>query len=301
MKATRAGKVLFGLIVVLQLFTAVGLITHARSLKREAERDAERLPRIDGVGAVMAVGGGGTPTSVCQAFLDLAGGDQARIVVVPTAWESSDREENLEHSGDFLRNAGATNVVVLHARSRDQANDPVFLQPLATATAVWFSGGYQRRLAERYLGTAFETRVKQVVQRGGVVGGTSAGASFLARPMILGGIARAEMGEGLGLISDVVIDQHFLKRNRFSRLMGVLAEHPQFLGLGIDEATAVVFRGERLDIVGQSFVIACAPMSYGDGMPRLVALKHGDGLNLAMLRKPDRRERPWLQPAGDDR
>ncbi len=203
----------------------------------------------------MIVGGGRVTVEIERQFMKLAGGKSARIVVIPTASMYADQPE--EERG-FLKRwqaLGAASVRLLHTRNREEANRHEFVQPLREATAVWISGGDQSRLTESYRGTAVQRELQQLLQRGGVIGGTSAGAAIMSEDMITGGTRVAKIGKGLGLLPDVVIDQHFLKRDRAQRLLGVLQSKKAHVGIGIDEATAVVVRGRALEVVGDSYVI----------------------------------------------
>jgi cyanophycinase len=156
---------------------------------------------------------------------------------------------------------------MLHTRDPKQANDPSFVKPLTEATAAWMSGGDQSRLANAYRGTAVEKELRRLLARGGVIGGTSAGASVMSAVMITGGNPQARVGEGFGLLPEVVIDQHFQNCKRQKRLLGVLEKHPRCLGLGIDEETAVVVRGHTFTVVGKANVSICLPPSEQDQEP----------------------------------
>lgn len=172
---------------------------------------------------------------------------------------------------------------LLHTRDRKTADDPAFVQPLTEATGVWFGGGDQSRLTAVYKGTRFETELRNLHSRGGVVGGTSAGAAVLSDPMITGGTDKARTGSGFGLLPGFVIDQHFIARDRQKRLAGVIAAEPGGVGLGLDEGTAVVARGRELKVVGQS--TATFILGAGAGDPeRVQAAKSGTVLDLAELR-----------------
>jgi len=144
------------------------------------------------------------------------------------------------------------------------------------------SGGDQARLAEAYHGTAVEKELRNLYARGGVIGGTSAGASAMSSLMIVSGNPEAEVGEGLGLLDYAVIDQHFQNRNRLHRLQGVLEKHPTYVGLGIDEETAVVVQGNKATVLGKANVRVCLPPSV-QKMPGLQVLKSGDEIDLDPL------------------
>src|SRR5207249_3335276 len=118
-----------------------------------------------------------------------------------------------------------------------------------------------------------------------VIGGTSAGAAVMTRVMITRGRTKADVGQGFDFLPGAVVDQHFLRRNRLSRLLSVLTDHPDLIGLGIDEQTALVvrIRSRLLNVVGNSSVVACVPGSAGRPA-RLEILKSGDQTNLSTLK-----------------
>jgi cyanophycinase len=238
-------------------------------------------------GALVICGGGGVPEPVRDRFLELAGGPRARIVVIPTAGLIAD-SPSVNSVLDPWKDKGVASVQLVHTRSRDQANDAGFVRPLAQATGVWFGGGRQDSIAEAYLGTEVERQLKALLERGGVIGGTSAGAAIMTRVMITGGHKRADVGQGFDFFPGAVVDQHFLKRNRLSRLLSVLTDHPDLIGLGIDERTALVVnvRSHVLNVVGESYVVACVPGPVGHPA-RLEILKPGDEANLARLKEEE--------------
>ena len=238
-------------------------------------------------GALVICGGGGIPEPVRDRFLELAGGPLARIVVIPTAGLIADGP-SVNTVLDPWKDKGAASVQLVHTRSREQANDAEFVRPLTEATGVWFGGGRQNSIAEAYLGTEVERQLKALLERGGVIGGTSAGAAVMTRVMITGGRTRADVGQGFDFFPGAVVDQHFLKRNRLSRLLSVLTDHPDLIGLGIDERTALVVnvRSHLLNVVGDSYVVACVPGPVGRPA-RLEILKPGDEANLSRLKEEE--------------
>jgi cyanophycinase len=209
-------------------------------------------------GALVIVGGGGFPESARDEFVRLAGGkDKAKVVVIPTASAAADDPAEADGFLERWKAAGVESVRLLHTRDRKTADDPEFTKPLAEATAVWFSGGDQNRIVAAYRGTLVEKELRKLLDRGGVIGGTSAGAAVMSDLMIEGGNPQAKTGPGLGLLPGVVVDQHFTERKRQPRLRGVLEANPGYAGLGIDEGTAVVVRGRRIDVHGKGTVTAC--------------------------------------------
>jgi cyanophycinase len=235
-------------------------------------------------GSLVIVGGGRMPDAVRQRFVELAGKADARIVVVPTASEYGDDPKEAASFLDPWKKLGPKSVTLLHTRDRKAADDPAFAKPLADATGVWFSGGDQSRITAAYAGTLTEKELRKVLERGGTLGGTSAGAAVMSDVMITGGNPVASTGTGLGYLPGFVVDQHFVARNRKPRLVGVLDKHPGYVGLGIDEGTAVVVRGRRLDVLGDS--TATVILSPGAGKPRSEqVLKSGERADLFQLRR----------------
>jgi cyanophycinase len=232
-------------------------------------------------GALVIVGGGTLPNNARDRFLQLAGGKDARLVVVPTASARADRPDT-SSSYLYWSSQKVASVEFLHTRNRQQADDPAFAKPLTEATGVWLGGGDQSRLTAVYQNTNFLRELHKVLDRGGVIGGTSAGASVMSAMMITGGTKTATLDTGFGLVPGMVIDQHFTNRNRMGRLMSVLAQHPEMVGVGIDEQTAMVLQNESLNVVGDASVWVCLAPT-----PTLAVnvqrLKNGDHLSLASL------------------
>lgn len=210
------------------------------------------------LGSLVIVGGGAEIEPILERFIELAGGCDARIVAIPTA-------AGLEHYGDQaaqvmkMRDLGASNVALLHTNERAVADTDVFVKPLENATGVWFGGGRQWRLVDAYKGTKTEAMFWQVLARGGVIGGTSAGATiqgtYLARGDTQGNhIMMGDHEEGFGFLKDVAIDQHLLARNRHFDLFEILEQRPELLGIGIDEDTGIIVKGNEFEVVGKSYV-----------------------------------------------
>jgi cyanophycinase len=206
-------------------------------------------------GALVIVGGGGSTPAIWDRFMELAGGDSAVIVYFPTA-SAGDIDTTNNSSLRVWRERRPKSAVIMHTRSRDTANTDAFVAPLKRATGVWFGGGVQSRITDAYLGTKTEEALRDVLRRGGVIGGTSAGAAIMSEVMITGGgNLEATLGTGFGFLPAAVADQHFTQRNRQPRLVGVLRKHPGLLGFGVDEATALIVHGSRgLEVLGRGRV-----------------------------------------------
>ncbi len=215
------------------------------------------------LGTLFAIGGAEAKLrrrTVLRAFVAAGGGAQARIAVVPTA--SSLGSEVVEVYQAVFGSLGAGEVVPLRPESRADAHRPDLAAQLEDVTAVFMTGGNQLKLSSYVTGTPFGDAIHRAYQRGAVVGGTSAGASILAEHMIAfgsgGSTPRQRMSQlsvGLGLLPGVVVDQHFEQRNRYGRLLSLVAQSPSLLGLGVDEDTAAVVRdGHLLEVVGRGAV-----------------------------------------------
>jgi cyanophycinase len=152
-------------------------------------------------------------------------------------------------------------VTVLRPESRAEAADELLAKELADSDAAFMTGGNQMKLAEICVGTAFGDAIRQLYADGGVVGGTSAGASIMSEHMVAfgggGSTPRNRMSQlarGLGLLPDVIIDQHFRERDRTGRLMALVAQSPSLLGVGIDEDTAAIITGSVMEVAGRGAV-----------------------------------------------
>jgi cyanophycinase len=210
-------------------------------------------------GTLLIVGGGRLGPDILSKFIELAGGTKARIVLIPTADEDSAINTGRSSLKDTLLKRGVYDVVVLHTRDPKVANTESFVAPIKNATGIWFGGGRQWRLADAYLNTLAQKEFNALLDRGGVIGGSSAGAtiqgSFLFRGDTKGNaILEGDHTQGLDFIHNVAIDQHILRRNRQFDLAGFVKTHPGILGIGIDESTAIVVQKNTFEVIGSSYV-----------------------------------------------
>jgi cyanophycinase len=210
-------------------------------------------------GTLVIVGGGQLGPDIVKRFVTLAGGKDGAAVVIPTAAENDPVNVKAVAEG-FTRTFGFKNVAVIHTRDRGEADSDGFVAPLKKAKAVWFNGGRQWRIVDSYLGTRTQREIEAVLERGGVIGGSSAGAtiqgSYLVRGARDGNDILMAKGyeQGFGYLRGVAIDQHILPRHRTDDLVQVIGAHPELLGLGIDESTAVVVEGDRFEVIGRGVV-----------------------------------------------
>lgn len=182
-----------------------------------------------------------------------------RLVVATVA--SHQPEGYFEAYREAFGALGVTDLVELYLRDRAEAMETAPLHAFEGATGVFFTGGDQLRISSQLGDTPVEERVRAVHAEGGVIAGTSAGASAMSDTMLVKGSSREthrigdlHLAPGLGLVRDVIIDQHFAERGRIGRLLGAVAQNPRELGLGIDEDTAVVLRGSNFEVIGSGGV-----------------------------------------------
>jgi cyanophycinase len=230
--------------------------------ERVATLPAESGP--DGIviaGPVMAIGGAEDKLRdklILSAFVNLAGGPDARIAIVPTA--SSIEEAGERYKALFL-GMGAESADVLYLPDRAAAASPDVAEILDDVTGIFLTGGNQMRLASIVAGTPLARKVKQRNKQGVVVAGTSAGASILSSHMVAYGASgpsprmrMVQMTAGFDLVPGVVIDQHFRQRDRIGRLLALVAGSPGLLGIGVDEDTAALFTGHTMEVLGRNSV-----------------------------------------------
>ncbi|MCB0602302.1 MAG: cyanophycinase [Saprospiraceae bacterium] len=249
-------------------------------------------------GSLMVIGGGKLDETIYSKFADLAGGTDQPIVIIPTAGddESLAKDPKYEQLTAPFRSAGFKKISVLHTRSKEEANSPRFYRDLEKAAGVFITGGRQWRLADSYLGTQTETALKGVLDRGGVIAGTSAGATIQGSYLVRGdtGGNTEMMGdhqEGFGFLNNVAIDQHVLARNRQFDLFEVINAHPGLLGIAPDEGTAFVINQGIAEVIGKSYVLVYDGKKWsGDrreysynlpGSPIFYVLKPGDRYDLS--------------------
>jgi cyanophycinase len=248
-------------------------------------------------GSLVIVCGGALDEVIVERFIELAGGTDAPIVIIPTAGEAD------EDYGEFCpclrrwKQAGATRLTVLHTRDRKLADSEAFVKPIREARGVFFGGGRQWRLADAYLNTRTHQELAALLERGGVVGGSSAGASILASFMVRGDTKSNEkmIGdhvEGLGFLKNAAVDQHLLRRNRQFDMLEVIDRFPKLLGIGIDESTAIVVDGDQFDVIGRSYVVVYSDKPVAGANGRFYFMGAGDRFDMK-TRKATRQGNEW--------
>lgn len=214
-------------------------------------------------GNLLIIGGNEDKQGECRIlrrFVAMAGGREARIAVITTATEFP-REVGDEYRALFSE-FGAESTGILYITNRESANDRHHITEIENCSGLFFTGGDQLRLTSILGGSGVDAAIRRSYYKGTVIAGTSAGASVMSNTMIVDGSssdtpkkATLGMANGMGLLEEVVIDQHFAQRGRINRLLAAVAQNPHILGVGIDEDTALVVSPKRVfEVIGSQTV-----------------------------------------------
>jgi cyanophycinase len=228
--------------------SAITALSSEELVQDPVQAGSDRSP-----GSLLICGGGKLPEELLDRFCEISDAKNSRLVLIPTASERSD-------TGDYSpwlelwKQRGWQEVRVVHAPDRQAALEEDFAKAIDESSAVWITGGDQSRLADRYRATVLVERLVRLLDRGGVLGGTSAGAAILSDRMIIGGVSDPMMGQGFGFLPRVIIDQHFSQKDRFERLSKSVVKHPEMVGIGIDESTGLELRGAMARVIGRGRV-----------------------------------------------
>lgn len=209
-------------------------------------------------GTLLLQGGGGVSDETWERYIELAGGTDARFVCIPSSDEMVDDAAPRSYSARELTERGCTNVRIAHAASRTTANhDGRLLAAIDAADAVWIDGGRTFRFMDRFGETRAAEAIARVLEHGGVVGGSSAGCQVVGDFLVRGNprsnseITFAGYTRGMGLLQGVVIDAHFIERERHGQLRQLVDDHPQLLGLGVDANAALLVQGTVVEVLGE--------------------------------------------------
>ena len=213
---------------------------------------------------VIQGGGSDVGTGIFETFINRAGGLGAKIVVVPTAGGNRTPDGNIEVYKEeqvvaSWKKRGATNVRMLHTHDPKVADTEAFAKILRDAAGVWFDGGRQWNIVDSYANTLTYREFHKVLERGGVIGGSSAGATILGEYLVRGAIAGSEIvmtpepehEHGFAFLRKTAIDQHINTRNRWDDIIPVIRKYPNLLGIGLSEGTAIVVTGDRFEVIGK--------------------------------------------------
>ena len=238
-------------------------------------------------GTVIAVGGGAQGPEIYKAFIDAAGGPDALILDVPNNSINKPMKVAPASFGKGFREHGARNVVVLFTQSREVANSDAFVAIIKKARGIWFDGGRQFHDIQAYAGTKSERAFWGVLERGGVIGGSSAGMAVLGDFMVRGAPSQNNYIEdypgyekGFGYLRNTATDMHVVARERLPDLTSVLARYPDVLGISADEGTAWVIHGDVGHIIGRDKAFVYAKNGPTDPRVPYLTLYPGDTYNL---------------------
>lgn len=215
-------------------------------------------------GTLVIVGGGPTNnTGIIEKFIQLAGGPDANFVIVPTAGGNKTPEGQIKvyKEEDVVaswKRRGLKNVRMLHTHDPKVANTEEFVKALREANAVWFDGGRQWNIVDSYANTLTYKEFHKVLERGGVIGGSSAGATIQGAYLVRGAVAgpdimmttEPEHQSAFGFLRKSAIDQHINTRLRWDDLIPVIKKYPDLLGIGLSEGTAIIVKGDQFEVMG---------------------------------------------------
>ncbi len=293
----KIGKFSLNLFKILSIFSLLILISSCQDIVNKSKKTQSQS--IGPINGALLIGGGGITDEMWQVFYDLAGGESAKLVIIPTAFD----ENSINYDPEFkilkrqFTARGFDDIQFMHTRDTLVADSDEFVQSLKTATAVWLTGGRQWRTADAYLDTKTHLELKNVLKRGGIIGGHSAGASIQGSYLARGGrdldgnykiISNPEVG--FGFVTNTAIDQHHLDRNRQYDMFDLLKIRPELLGVGIDEDTGILVQGNEFQVIGNRYVSIYdntfwSPYfneidSLETGKNKFYILKNGDKYNL---------------------
>lgn len=213
---------------------------------------------------VIQGGGSDVGTGIFETFINKAGGLDAKIVVVPTAGGNRNPDGSIkvykeEEVVAPWKKRGLTNVHMLHTHDPKVADTEEFARALRDAAGVWFVGGRQWNIVDSYANTLTLREFHKVLERGGVIAGSSAGATIQGDYLVRGAIAGSEIvmtpepqhEHGFAFLRKVAIDQHINTRNRWDDIIPVIKKYPNLLGIGLSEGTAIVVTGDRFEVIGK--------------------------------------------------
>jgi cyanophycinase len=267
-------------------------------------------------GTLVIVGGGNLDgTGIVEKFIELAGGPGKKFVIVPTAGGNRNRQGEVTayNEADVVRpwvRRGLQNVKMLHTHDPKVADTEAFVKDLREADAVWFNGGRQWNIVDSYAGTLTYREFHRVLERGGVIGGSSAGATIQGEYLVRGDTsgpnvmmtAEPTHQEGFRFLRSTAIDQHINARNRWDDLVPVIQKYPNLLGIGLSEGTAIIVKGDTFEVTGRWKVsVHDNTRPYQPWEKSFFVLSAGDVYNLATRRVEKYGDGTTPRRAGSDR
>ena len=241
-------------------------IQHALFAALLAVRLAAQTPEYGPEKGTLVIQGGGSAegTGIMETFVNLAGGPDAKIVIIPTAGGNRAADGKLvvyeeDKTVAPWKKLGLTNVHMLHTADPKVADTEAFAATLRDAKGVWFNGGRQWNCVDSYANTLTLKEMRGVLDRGGVIGGSSAGATIQGDYLVRGAVSGSEVvmapepehQHGFSFLRHSAIDQHINTRNRWDDIIPVIKKYPELLGIGLSEGTAIVVTGDRFQVIGK--------------------------------------------------
>lgn len=245
--------------LIVCLFISVQLIA-------QSNKEIATNPFFNAKGKLIIIGGGTIPDSLFTFFANYCGGKDQPIVYIPTATDDEDFIQKGEHLLKFS-SRGFTNLYTIHTRNKKEADDPKNIALMRSAKGLFFGGGDQDLIAAAYGGTQLYNEFIALLNRGGVIMGTSAGATIMGS-LLIGGAARNDLTKinslkpAFSFMTNTAIDQHVLARNRQFDLIPVIQQYPNTLGVGLDESTAMIVEAGKFKIWGLSYAMIYDPNDW---------------------------------------
>ena len=225
-------------------------------------------PYFNYKGKLIIIGGGSIPDSLFSFFANYMGGKDQPIVYIPTATTDEEYIQKGEHLIKFS-SRGFTNLSTIHTRNKKEADDPKNIALMRNAKGLYFGGGDQQLIANAYAGTKLYDEFIALLNRGGVIMGTSAGATIMGSLMV-GGDARDDISKkyafnpAFSFMTNTALDQHVLARNRQFDLISVVEYYPGTLGIGMDESTAIIVEAGQFKVWGISYAMLYDPKDWAE-------------------------------------
>lgn len=225
-------------------------------------------PYFNYKGKLIIIGGGSIPDSLFSFFANYMGGKDQPIVYIPTATTDEEYIQKGEHLIKFT-SRGFTNLSTIHTRNKKEADDPKNIALMRNAKGLYFGGGDQQLIADAYAGTKLYDEFIALLNRGGVIMGTSAGATIMGSLMV-GGDARDDISKkyafnpAFSFMTNTALDQHVLARNRQFDLIPVIEHYPGTLGIGMDESTAIIVEAGQFKVWGNSYAMLYDPKDWAE-------------------------------------
>lgn len=228
--------------------------------QRQHRTQKKKPPQEKKEGALIIIGGAEDKSGEMEILREVAARtDTGKLILVTAA--SQYAEDTWQRYCEVFKNLGVKSVEHLHIEQPEDARDPKLSSLFENASTVFFTGGDQLRITTKIGGTPIVEWIFEIYRTGGTIAGTSAGASIMGETMLVGEeiveshkVGNWMMAPGLGLIENMLIDQHFAQRGRIGRLLGAVAMNPGILGIGIDENTAILIQGHSFAVIGQNAV-----------------------------------------------